>query len=166
MSKAKVHDALKWCHTCGRSFNWRPSMSLDWENVKYCSKTCRSKKPHSNRIDQKIERSFLFLLNEHHLDPIIEKRKITCEQVQDHDGGERSVNSSTGSIWRERYRRAARRLANVQMICDIEHSEKNNNSNWLIGDGKGIMRVWIKDGMLDEARNRLKDLTIMLKTEE
>lgn len=164
MSKNKVQDALKWCHTCGRSFNWRPSMSLDWENVKYCSKTCRSKKPQSNRIDQGIEKSFLTLLNEHYLDPIIEKRKITCEQVQDYDGGERSVNSSTNGIWRERYRRAARRLSNVQLICDIEHSERGNN-NWINGDGKGIMRVWIKEGKVEEARNRLDHITTALQME-
>ena len=139
-------------------------MSLDWANVKYCSKTCRSKKPHSNRLDQGIERSFLSLLLSRQTDPGIgvDKRKFTCEEVQDSDGGERSTTSSTGVNWRERYRRAARRLANVQMLCDIEHSEKGDNA-WIVGDGKGKMRVWLRDGKVDEASRRLTELEAGVK---
>lgn len=99
------------------------------------------------------------------MDPILDKRKINCEQVQDHDGGERSTDSSTGTAWRERYRRAARRLANVQLVCEIEHSEKGD-SKWSVGDGKGRMRVWIKDGKLDDASTRLDELASLLKTTE
>ncbi|KAK9895116.1 hypothetical protein P389DRAFT_197181 [Cystobasidium minutum MCA 4210] len=138
-------------------------MSLDWANVKYCSKTCRSKKPHSNRIDQGIELSFLSLLLHPQLpgssNGSTEKhKKVTCEQVQDYDGGERSTTSSTGINWRERYRRAARRLANVQMLCDIEHSEKGDNHPFIPGDGKGTMRIWLKDGKWAEASERFAEL--------
>lgn len=162
MTPASVRSSLKWCHTCGRSFNWRPSMSADWANVKYCSKTCRGKKPHSNNVDQGIERSFLSLLLSRHHDSVVvvEKRKVTCEEVQDYDGGDRSTAttiSNNGVQWRERYRRAARRLANVQLLCDIEHSEKGENA-WLPGDGKGKMRVWLKDGKVDDASKRLLEL--------
>lgn len=164
MSKNKVQEVLKWCHTCGRSFNWRPSMASDWENVKYCSKTCRSRKAHSNRTDQGIERSFLSLMILHHLDPVVEKRKITCEQVQEYDADpatESTTLPTTDITWRERYRRAARRLANVQLLCDIEHSEKGNNT-WTPGDGKGEMRVWIKDGKVKEANRRRDELIAAL----
>lgn len=140
-------------------------MSVDWENVKYCSKTCRGKKPYSNNIDQGIERSFLsLLLSRQQLDSVVvEKRKVTCEEVQDYDGGDRSTtttttsNNNNGVQWRERYRRAARRLANVQLLCDIEHSEKGEHA-WLPGDGKGKMRVWLKDGKVDDASKRLIEL--------
>ena len=32
----------KICMTCNRSFQWRKKWERDWENVKYCSKKCKS----------------------------------------------------------------------------------------------------------------------------
>lgn len=165
---ATLQDALRWCHTCGRSFNWRPSMSADWTNVKYCSKTCRSKKPHANRLDRGIERSFLVLLLKSDADvstpsqgtttstrPVTNidfTKKITCEQVQERDGGER-----TDVTWRERYRRAARRLANVHRLCNIEHCEKGNNQ-WTVGDGKGVMRISAREDSSNAIAEHFKNL--------
>jgi len=71
-------------------------------------------------------------------------RKVLCEEVQAHDGGEREDVK-----WRERYRRAARRLANVQHICSIEHDE-NSRGKWMAGDGKGPMRVELLDDKVQE----------------
>ncbi|MEE2775126.1 MAG: DUF2256 domain-containing protein [Pseudomonadota bacterium] len=34
----------KICVACGRSFLWRKKWKKTWENVKFCSKRCRSKK--------------------------------------------------------------------------------------------------------------------------
>ena len=34
----------KTCIVCKRSFTWRKKWEKDWENVKYCSKRCRSNK--------------------------------------------------------------------------------------------------------------------------
>ena len=34
----------KTCIVCKRPFTWRKKWEKDWENVKYCSKRCRSNK--------------------------------------------------------------------------------------------------------------------------
>ncbi|KAB1158344.1 DUF2256 domain-containing protein [Tenacibaculum aiptasiae] len=40
----KEHLPSKTCQCCGRPFTWRKKWKLNWENVKYCSKKCSSKK--------------------------------------------------------------------------------------------------------------------------
>lgn len=35
----------KICVTCGREMTWRKSWAKNWDDVKYCSDACRSKKP-------------------------------------------------------------------------------------------------------------------------
>ena len=40
----KKKNLIKKCVICKRSFSWRKKWSLNWENVKYCSKKCSSKK--------------------------------------------------------------------------------------------------------------------------
>eukprot|EP01118_Nematostelium_gracile_P003313 TRINITY_DN13792_c0_g1_i1.p1 TRINITY_DN13792_c0_g1~~TRINITY_DN13792_c0_g1_i1.p1 ORF type:complete len:100 (+),score=27.09 TRINITY_DN13792_c0_g1_i1:211-510(+) len=72
-------------------------------------------------------------------------RKVLCEEVQAQDRREENE-------WRERYRRAARRLANIEQLCTIEHEEKGK---WLIGDGKGRMRVQLRTEKLEEVTNLL-----------
>lgn len=76
-------------------------------------------------------------------------KKVLCEEVQAHDGVEREDVK-----WRERYRRAARRLANVQMICSIEHDE-NSRGKWMQGDGKGPMRVELLKDKMQEVESIL-----------
>ena len=34
----------KICIVCNRPFSWRKKWEKNWENVKYCSKRCRSNK--------------------------------------------------------------------------------------------------------------------------
>ena len=34
----------KICCTCERPFSWRKKWAKEWDNVKYCSKKCRTKK--------------------------------------------------------------------------------------------------------------------------
>lgn len=34
----------KICFTCKRPFEWRKKWEKNWDNVKYCSKKCRSNK--------------------------------------------------------------------------------------------------------------------------
>ena len=109
--------------------------------MRYCSASCRSAKP-SNRTDLGIEASFLRLLQSGR------QATCTCEQVQLHDGQDRA-----GIAWRERYRRAARRLANVKQLCVIEHEEKAGK--WEAGDGKGSMRVEIRADRVAEAEQFL-----------
>lgn len=37
----KQHLSAKMCATCGRAFTWRKSLAKNWEQVRYCSDTCR-----------------------------------------------------------------------------------------------------------------------------
>ncbi|WP_082769768.1 DUF2256 domain-containing protein [Caulobacter sp. CCH9-E1] len=41
---AKGDLPSKTCLTCGRPFTWRKKWAKDWEAVKYCSVSCRSRK--------------------------------------------------------------------------------------------------------------------------
>ncbi|MEZ4883561.1 MAG: DUF2256 domain-containing protein [Chitinophagales bacterium] len=51
MKQRKKQDfPTKVCVVCGRSFSWRKKWAKDWEEVKYCSKGCSSKKNDTNRI--------------------------------------------------------------------------------------------------------------------
>lgn len=148
--------ASKYCCTCGRSFTWRASYGSDWPSVKYCSRSCRSNKPHSNPIDRGIEVTFLQMLLERSSSSSKcskreEDRWLTCEEVQDKDGEERRLIE-----WRERYRRAGRRIANVRGLAEIEHEEKAGK--WLLGDGKGRMRLLLRDGKFEEAEETLASL--------
>ena len=137
----------KFCGTCGRAFTWRASLR-NWDEAKYCSQSCRTKKP-NNLVDKGIEASFLKLLLVQKSSP--SSAAILCENVQKQDGEER-----TSVDWRERYRRAARRLANVEELCEIEHNEKGS---WLQGDGKGEMRLRLRGDKIDAAELRLSHLT-------
>tara|TARA_B100000768_G_scaffold135008_1_gene125777 strand:- start:79 stop:213 length:135 start_codon:yes stop_codon:yes gene_type:complete len=40
----KENLPFKICIICKRPFNWRKKWELNWEDVKYCSKRCSSKK--------------------------------------------------------------------------------------------------------------------------
>jgi len=38
----KQHLPVKICVVCGRPFTWRKKWEKVWDEVKYCSKRCRS----------------------------------------------------------------------------------------------------------------------------
>jgi hypothetical protein len=40
----KQHLPEKICVQCGRPFQWRKKWERDWEQVKYCSRKCRTEK--------------------------------------------------------------------------------------------------------------------------
>ncbi|AUC14975.1 DUF2256 domain-containing protein [Tenacibaculum sp. SZ-18] len=40
----KQHLPTKICLVCERPFKWRKKWERDWDNVKYCSKKCKSQK--------------------------------------------------------------------------------------------------------------------------
>ena len=125
-------------------------MAADWENARYCSKSCRSHRAMHNKTDKLIEASFLTLLLDNRSHSDTEQRKITCEAVQEYDGGDRVEVS-----WRERYRRASRRLANVREVCWIERFEQGK---WHAGDGKGSMRVGLREGKEHTAQELVEEL--------
>ena len=41
---AKGDLPSKTCLACGRPFSWRKKWQKDWEAVRYCSDSCRSRK--------------------------------------------------------------------------------------------------------------------------
>ncbi|MBD3674218.1 MAG: DUF2256 domain-containing protein [Planctomycetaceae bacterium] len=44
MSPHKSRLPSKICKVCGRPFVWRKKWARDWEQVKYCSQRCRTRK--------------------------------------------------------------------------------------------------------------------------
>ena len=50
----------KVCASCGRVFEWRKKWERDWDNVRYCSKSCRAAKV--SDIDRSIESAILDML--------------------------------------------------------------------------------------------------------
>jgi len=55
-----VESREKYCVVCGRRMLWRRKWRRDWENVRYCSRTCRSMG--LNLMDRRIEAAMLELL--------------------------------------------------------------------------------------------------------
>ena len=51
----------KTCVRCGRTMHWRAKWARNWENVKYCSDSCRRSRGDSN--DEPLERAILQLLD-------------------------------------------------------------------------------------------------------
>ncbi|MGB9670899.1 MAG: DUF2256 domain-containing protein [Halothiobacillaceae bacterium] len=44
-SHDKPHLPSKLCLVCGRPFSWRKKWARMWDEVRYCSKACRRKRP-------------------------------------------------------------------------------------------------------------------------
>ncbi|MBT3281930.1 MAG: DUF2256 domain-containing protein [Cryomorphaceae bacterium] len=40
----KINLPSKICITCGLKFTWRKKWEKNWDNIKYCSKSCQRKK--------------------------------------------------------------------------------------------------------------------------
>lgn len=53
----------KSCVRCGREITWRKKWARDWDNIKYCSKACRSKK--LSEVDAQLEAMLHNLLAQH-----------------------------------------------------------------------------------------------------
>jgi hypothetical protein len=50
----------KTCASCGRRIEWRAAWAKNWEEVRYCSDACRSRK--TTNTDAELEASILSLL--------------------------------------------------------------------------------------------------------
>lgn len=93
----------KICPSCGRSITWRKKWEKTWEQVKYCSAGCRSRK--TTDTDRALESVMLELLTARARDAT-----ICPSEVARHVGGE---------AWRdlmEPARRAARRLVSAGCV--------------------------------------------------
>jgi hypothetical protein len=91
----------KTCVACGRTIEWRKKWERDWDDVRYCSASCRRHRV--DPVDQALETSILSLLEERvagkTICPSEAARAVAAEQRSDD--------------WRELMepaRRAARRL--------------------------------------------------------
>lgn len=51
----------KICIVCGREIEWRKKWERDWDAVKYCSKSCRSRK--RSQVDIDLEDAIIVLLS-------------------------------------------------------------------------------------------------------
>ena len=54
--------AEKTCASCGRRMEWRKKWADNWDDVKYCSDACRSRKV--TKIDRELEAKILELLGQ------------------------------------------------------------------------------------------------------
>lgn len=85
------------CQTCGRSFTWRKKWARDWEQVRYCSRSCQKHKP--DDMDRQIEQRILDLLNARNPSGSICPSEVA-----------RQMDPDDWRNWMERVRQAARRL--------------------------------------------------------
>ncbi|NND85467.1 MAG: DUF2256 domain-containing protein [Acidimicrobiia bacterium] len=85
----------KICATCGRPFAWRKAWANQWDEVRYCSKACRARKP--TRVDRALESALR--------ERVADRREVPT------DDAARAVGGADWQRLRERARRAARRLS-------------------------------------------------------
>ncbi|WBU37580.1 DUF2256 and DUF3253 domain-containing protein [Homoserinibacter sp. YIM 151385] len=89
--------AEKTCASCGRRIEWRRAWADDWDEVRYCSAACRSRKV--REVDRRLEHEILDLLGQ---------RAATATICPSE-----AARAVGGDDWRELMepaRRAARRL--------------------------------------------------------
>jgi len=100
--------AEKTCASCGRRIEWRKKWADNWDDVKYCSDACRSRKV--TKIDRELEAKILELLGQ----------RAATATICPSDAA-RSVGASDDDPegWRdlmEPARRAARRLVAADVV--------------------------------------------------
>lgn len=60
-SKPVTSRATKTCAACGRAIEWRAKWERDWDQVRYCSKSCRRRRV--NATDRALEEAIRDLLS-------------------------------------------------------------------------------------------------------
>ena len=94
-STSQSQKETKLCASCGRSFGYQKRWEKTWEDVRYCSSSCRKDK--FEKRDSKFEEAILRHLTE-------QKQFIDLAEI------EKDFESENYRNLRERIRRAARRL--------------------------------------------------------
>ncbi len=90
----------KTCQSCGRTIEWRKKWERDWDQVRYCSASCR--KRGVTDVDRRLEATILDLL----------AQRARTSTICPSDAA-RAVGGDDEETWRglmEPARRAARRL--------------------------------------------------------
>jgi len=113
----------KVCASCGREMQWRASWSAVWDEVKYCSAACRSRKV--TPTDRALEATILALL----------AQRPAKETISASDAA-RAVGGDGWRALEEPARRAARRLVAARAV-DIVHDGRVVDPSW----AKGAMRI-------------------------
>lgn len=96
----------KTCQSCGRVMTWRKSWARNWDEVRYCSQSCRRRRV--SDVDQRLEDAVLELLQQRPGGASI------CPSE-----AARLVGGSDDEAWRglmEPTRRAARRLVDRGLV--------------------------------------------------
>ena len=96
-SRSKIQPVWKICESCGRRMEWRSSWARDWDNVRYCSKSCRKNK--LGPLDVALEDAIILLL----------KQRARSATICPSEAA-RLLESEEWRPLMERTRRAARRL--------------------------------------------------------
>ena len=125
--KSLPNSSSKYCVTCGRiiSCNHR-----NFEERKYCSKSCRGSKP--SALDRELE--------QHFKEQALMNGQVTCGDVQrffedrddqmDHASSNGRPPSKEPAKWRERVRRAGRRV--------VVFPDGSGNDFHCVQDGKSV----------------------------
>jgi hypothetical protein len=96
-SGSTIQPVWKICQSCGRRMEWRSAWARDWDNVRYCSKSCRKNK--LGPLDVALEDAIILLL----------KQRARSATICPSEAA-RLVESEDWRSLMERTRRAARRL--------------------------------------------------------
>ena len=98
-----AEPAEKVCERCGRTMQWRAKWARNWNEVKYCSDTCR--KQRLTAVDTALEDAILQLLNARARDASI------CPSE-----AARAVGGESWQSLMEPARKAARRLVAQEKV--------------------------------------------------
>ena len=111
----KAELPKKTCVSCGRTFTWRKSLNKNWDQVKYCSNACRTRK--ISNLDKRIERKILELLG---TEPHI--TQISTREIA------KAVSDKDDKNLLESIKRAARRLESTKSVIITQKGKKVDSS--------------------------------------
>ena len=111
----KAEHPKKACVSCGRTFTWRKSLNKNWDQVKYCSTACRTRK--ISNLDKRIERKILELLE---TQP--HKTQISTKEIA------KAVRDKDDKNLLEPIKRAARRLESTKSVIITQKGKKVDSS--------------------------------------
>ncbi len=136
---ASAQHPPRTCATCGRTITWRKKWERDWDNIKFCSDTCRSHRPSAQ--DQQLEEAILHLLHQRGRDKTIcpSEAARTVAGAQDSSTNSDHPDSSAWAWLMEPARAAARRLVAAGHIDITQHGHTVDPST-----AKGPIRLRLR----------------------
>lgn len=105
-----AHPADKVCASCGRRIEWRKKWEKNWDDVKYCSDTCRRRKV--SATDKELEDKIRSLLDARSRDATICPSDVA-----------RALSDDAWRDFMEPVRRAARRMVDAG---EVEITQKGS----------------------------------------